>query len=115
MNILGETWFLEVFPEARAGAIVVLVGRAIDTGVGTDGDFPTTGVDALADCWLPPAGPAPVGVLAHVDAGATALCDGILLALFLEFCGLEVGGHIEGFMVPLGVARQGGRGEVGGG
>jgi hypothetical protein len=113
-DTLGEARFLEVVPYGVALTIVKAKGRAVNTRVGADRDFLVRiSVDALADCWLPPARPTPVGVLAHVDAGAAALGVGAGLALGLELCRLEVGGSVEGLMVPFGVVGEGGRGDVG--
>jgi hypothetical protein len=52
-------------------------------------------VDTLSNRWLPPAGPAPVEVLAHVYAGEAALGVRVGLALGLGRCRLEVGGSVE--------------------
>jgi hypothetical protein len=110
----GKAGFLEVVPDAVVGTVIVVEGRAIDAGVGADGNIVAPiSVDALADRWLPPARPAPVGVLARVDTGTVALGVGAGLACGLELGGLEIGGHIKGFMVPFGVVGQGGRGDVG--
>ena len=110
-----KAWLLHIAPLRGAAAVVVVVLGAVDALVRAERDELAARVDALADGGLPPAGPAPVGLLAHVDAGLAALghrrCT--TTALGLELGGLEVGGDVEGFVVPLGVVGQGCRGNVG--
>ena len=113
MDIEPVTRFLEVVPIGIVGTVIVTIGRAIDTGVRADGNFLTAGVDALADCGLPPAGPAPVGMLAHVDTRDIALWVVMVgLVLGLGLGGLEIGCRIEGLVVPFRGVGQHGRCDV---
>ena len=82
--------------------------RALDARVGADADgAPGRGVDALLHCRLPPARPAPVAVLAHVDARGT----------FVESGGVGGGGGVAVAGVQAGgvaVLIRGEGGEGGG-
>jgi hypothetical protein len=60
------------------------------------------GIDALGDGGLPPVGPLPVRVLAHVDARRVAL-----LGVLVGWAVREVFGYIEGVVVPFFGAGQG--------